>query len=339
MSDKAPSLISRFMNLARAIRDEIKTFVGHLRPQVVQRFDFANLDGERLLICAHYDIHEKFDPAFLFLIENLKQQLRAKVMVVSTNLNISKTEIEKISSKVDCLILRNNFGRDFGSWKLGLSLIPNIQKYQSLILANDTVYGPFQSLENFLGHIEVKTKAAIGGMTDFYGKSSQLKSGHLESGHLESYHLQSYFLIFNQACLKTKWFGDYWQNYRNHYGRLPTIRNGELGLSKSAKENQIELVPLFPYHEIHNYVLKNQKPLEAWREHMNLREVNPYHFFWRELIEKFNYPFIKIELLRFNPAKIPNLEDYKAIVQKTSRYPVDLIEAHVNRVRPKKLRS
>ena len=106
-----------------------------------------------------------------------------------------------------------------------------------------------------------------------------------------------------------------------------------------GREYQIELVPLFPYQDIHNYVLENKKPLEIWREHMNHTNLNPYHFFWRELIEKFHFPFIKIELLRFNPAKIPNVGEYGVVVQSISQYPVALIEAHVERVKPKDIKN
>lgn len=311
-------LFLKFKNLDIYLRDEARTFAELFLPQPMKRYDFSSLEGERLIVCAHFDIDERFDPAFLYFIEKIKYQLNAKVMVVSTNLKLSDGEIETISTKIECLIIRKNFGRDFGSWKLGLSLIEDNQKYRSVILANDTIYGPFQSIKSFIDRIESQTHAAVGGMTDFYGAS---------------YHLQSYFLIFNQACLKTPWFNIFWKKYRNHHGRRQTITNGEKALSRSAQKNKIELIPMFPYYEIKQFVLTSQEPLEVWREKMKSCEVNPYHFFWKELIENFNYPFIKVELLRTNPSKIANINEYKFVLQGKCDYPVSLIENHVKRVR------
>ncbi len=310
---------SRLKNLALYAKNEFKTFYENFLPETIRRIDFGSLKGKRLIVLAHFDVDKQFDPAFIFLAEKMKQQLNAKLMVVSTNSDISKFEIDKLAGFVDCLVLRRNFGQDFGSWKTGLELIKQFDDYRSITLMNDTVYGPFVSIQNFVEKIEDQNQPVVGGMTDNF-----------EITH----HLQSYFLIFNRTCVKSEWFQNFWKNYRKKHGRAQNIKGGEIALSRQAIKNGIELIPMFAYEKIKSFILLNKKPIEPWRERLNVANVNPYHFFWKELIENFGFPFIKVELLKLNPSQIGNLNEYKEVVEKfTNHYPVSLIENHVNRLK------
>ncbi len=134
----------RFKNLVKYLRDDLKSIYENFLPETVRRIDFGSLKGKRLIILAHFDVDKLFDPAFLYLAEKLKQQLNAKLMVVTTNSDIAQSEIDKLSLFVDCLILRRNFGQDFGSWKTGLAMVKDFKDYRSITLVNDTVYGPFK---------------------------------------------------------------------------------------------------------------------------------------------------------------------------------------------------
>jgi hypothetical protein len=74
------------------------------------------------------------------------------------------------------------------------------------------------------------------------------------------------------------------------------------GLSKRAIIEKLE-VPLTPALEqagLRSHALYDTR---GWKSAPKIA-VNPSHFFWRQLIETYGVPFIKIELLRTNPLQM-----------------------------------
>ena len=60
-----------------------------------------------------------------------------------------------------------------------------------------------------------------------------------------------------------------------------------------------------------------------------LLRSNPAHFLWRPLIERDGVPFIKVELLRDNPARVFGLENWPAIVSAKAPGLFPLINKHL----------
>lgn len=44
-------------------------------------------------------------------------------------------------------------------------------------------------------------------------------------------------------------------------------------------------------------------------------------------------PFLKIQLLRDNPMRVPDLDDWESVVGEVSSYDLDLIRNHLSRVK------
>ena len=65
------------------------------------------------------------------------------------------------------------------------------------------------------------------------------------------------------------------------------------------------------------------------REISNGTPLNAMHSFWDVLIVEFACPFIKRNLLRQNPARIPGLLEWPALLQKHSDYDIDVIHRHL----------
>ncbi len=74
-------------------------------------------------------------------------------------------EIEKIRPFVSKIIIRNSFGRDFGSYYQAFSIVKDFRKYFSVLFLNDSIYGPFYSLNKILD-IGKKKECDIFGITD-----------------------------------------------------------------------------------------------------------------------------------------------------------------------------
>ncbi len=68
------------------------------------------------------------------------------------------------------------------------------------------------------------------------------------------------------------------------------------------------------------------------RQSGDLTKANPTHYFWKELITKHRMPFLKVELLRDNPAGI-DISGWEEVVKSCSNYNVDLIKRHLARVK------
>ncbi len=51
--------------------------------------------------------------------------------------------------------------------------------------------------------------------------------------------------------------------------------------------------------------------------------LNPTHHLWRVLIDRFGFPFLKTELVRRNPGRLPGVDAWPALVDDPTRRLVD----------------
>ena len=64
-----------------------------------------------------------------------------------------------------------------------------------------------------------------------------------------------------------------------------------------------------------------------------LHPVNPTHFYWDVLIRDFGVPFIKIELIRDNPSKIENINEWMNLLRNYTNYEINLIKNHLKYIK------
>ena len=57
--------------------------------------------------------------------------------------------------------------------------------------------------------------------------------------------------------------------------------------------------------------------------------LNITHFFWDYLIADLGCPFLKRELLAFNPMGVPFLHQWQNVIERTTDYDTDLIARHL----------
>jgi hypothetical protein len=171
------------------------------------------------------------------------------------------------------LVLRKpNIGYDFGSWAVGLGLLPSIASAPYVILANDSVVGPFTDLAGVVANFE-RTEGDVWGLTDtrqFF------------------HHLQSYFLGFRHGVLAERPLQEFWAGVREERNKWEIIKHNELALST-----------LF-YQE--GYVTRS-----AFRaDDVVAPGDNPVIRGWRPLLD-LGFPFVKREIVR-EPAVAPHGE-------------------------------
>ncbi len=281
----------------------------------------------RATIFVHYDKNDIVDNYVYYYLDELKQN-SSKVIFVSTS-NLKNDDITRLS-KICCdVIIRENTGYDFMSYRIGLNSF-DYTKYDEVVICNDSVYGPFYPLSNIFKEMEDKN-------CNFWGITSSAEI---------AFHLQSYFLVFKKPVLLSLTFFEFWEDVKTLDDKRKIIETYEVGLTQKLISKGFLASTFISYNApfIKKILLKIKRltlkkiidKISSSSKKINLtREftmINYTHSFWRELILVSKMPFIKIELLRDNPVEV-NISDYKEVINKISGdYDISLIEKHLDRV-------
>lgn len=167
------------------------------------------------------------------------------------------------SDACDGLLVRRNFGYDFGSWSAALRALPEDWCPSILALANDSVYGPLRGFDALLAQVE-QSAADVVGLTDSY-----------DYWH----HLQSYLTFYKPGAFRSRAFRRFWRTtWAGERGDI--IWHAELRLLQAMKAGGLRVDVLYP------------APAGS--------TVNATLQQWRELIAS-GFPFVKVQLLRDNP--------------------------------------
>lgn len=174
--------------------------------------------GQKIFLIALYQ-SGTLRPDVVDLLKEAKQ-LGAYVLGVNTLCLSNETEIEQY---FDCYIERPNFGRDFGSYKVGFNHIyrRNWDKYsERLILLNDSVFFSRIGLKDFLSKLFESEKEVAGATENF------------EIEH----HIGSFCISISNKVLVSQKMKVFWKNYKLSDVRPKVIKHGEIALSKVLRK-------------------------------------------------------------------------------------------------------
>lgn len=161
------------------------------------------------------------------------------------------------------VVLRKpNVGYDFGSWAVGLAALPAARHAAHVVLANDSVLGPFTSLAPHLAAFE-RSDADVWGLTDT---------------RQYFHHLQSYFMGFRGGVLADKPLSRFWAERRHERTKWDVIRRNELAF------NQL----------LHNEGYVTTAAFRA--DSVVAAGENPVIRAWWKLLE-LGFPFVKREIV------------------------------------------
>ncbi|PHR59690.1 MAG: polysaccharide biosynthesis-like protein [Robiginitomaculum sp.] len=281
-----------------------------------------------LVIFAHFD---KDGVIHGFVLEYLEQLALAgrRIIFVTNSPKFPDRQRTKLQGKVETILWRANKGYDFGAYADGIKAAGDLGELQSLLLCNDSVYGPVFPLASIFEQMSADT-ADMWSLTDSWDSH---------------YHLQSYFLLFHKAVLRDAAFVRRWQKYIHVHSKSWVIRKHEIGLSKDAQKAGLRLRSLFRYRDLldgfitkigNASILEDTALVPSHRAFLKRifdhaesgRPLNASHFFWDQLILA-GYPFIKRELLQSNPMHIPSLYKWEQLLVAVSKYDTDLINQHL----------
>jgi len=288
--------------------------------------------ADNICIFSHYDNENQVADYVYYYLKELQKNL-CDIIFVSTCDILDTTTIIKLRQYCAIVIVRDNIGYDFGSYKCGIESVGELRAYKRLIIANDSVYGPLYDLKDLIEYGD-KNLIDIWGATDSYEIN---------------YHIQSYFIVYSHSVINSKTFKDFWDHVVYLSNEIPNfkmqiVENYEIGGSNHFITHGFKLGALCNIKEVTLDIEAKLSILDEKERNRyaylteNLKNpLNQTHFFWDFLIKYHKYPFIKKELLALNPINI-NLENWDLMIQNISKYDLKLITNHLNEIqRDKKI--
>jgi lipopolysaccharide biosynthesis protein len=333
------SIVRGFRYLRRQTKAGLKLsygFLTHLasyldfRKSVLASYPGAAESSKSVAIFSHYDRNGRVRG---YVRHHLKQIRAAGFDIIFvTNGGILLPEsIEWLRKECRLIVWRRNLGFDFGGYKEGIAAIPNLGDLDSLLLVNDSVYGPFHDLGSVINKMSFD-EADAWGITDSWERR---------------YHLQSFFILLGPVALAHPGFTRFWRDVRNVRSKYWVVRKYEIGLSRRLVLSGLRCKALCParfpaqslIREVRQQRILDVSPTESptlsnhERHYMEMifnvvgrgRPINASHFFWEYLVSSMGCPFLKRDLLRRNPGNVPFLTEWERVVSEVSSYDTELI--------------
>jgi len=302
------------------------------RPDYVEeRWDgLIDLDGAtRVAVLNHFDRRGTLHG----FVEHYLRELNAAgfaVIFASNAPVLPPATVERLRPLCALIQRRSNAGKDFGAYKDAIAAIRHPERLEALLIANDSVYGPFRPLAEVIAQIDFD-RADVWSVTDSWERR---------------FHLQSFFLMFGPRAVRSPAFGRFWSRLRYVQSKRWLISRYEIGLTGAMLAGGLRCRALFPYRsaateiarQIESGNLLSREDLDATQRGFIAQvfkaintgvPLNATHFFWDYLIGTMGCPFIKRELLRDNPARIPFLQHWERVIRSVSDYDTDLIVHHL----------
>ena len=292
----------------------------------------ASLEGAKhVAVFVHYDAKGRIHDFHIEHLKALKAAGRA-VILVSNSPEFPEAERQRAAPYCARIAWRRNRGYDFGAYRDGVKLIPDYDAVDSVLLLNDSVYGPFSDLSKTLKRMSAKT-ADVWGLTDNWDTR---------------WHLQSYCLLLHRNALQADAIRELWRDWRHVQSKSWVINNLEIGLTARFEKAGLKCAALWPYRQLvtqacnhirEEKILEDESLPEAHRnllQHiLTLADVgapmNPCHFFWDSLILD-GFPYLKREVLTANPIGMPRLYEWSRVIEAKSGYDPAIIERHLQAV-------
>jgi lipopolysaccharide biosynthesis protein len=265
----------------------------------------------RLVLLAHYDPHGIIDEHVFQSMEALRACGSELVLVTSGE---RAQDITRARALCASILVKNDVGRDFGSWYLALREHQSeLTRYPSVVWMNDSTYFPlFDPAEMF-------TKME-GADFDFWG---------VVDSQLMRWHVMSWFWTLGPRVTQSGFVDWYLREYDPAYTKWDQIRNFEMRVPSMLKLQGYRVGTYIAADEVFEYVSQREPMHPGFT---GRRDFTMTHEFWDVIIRRFRCPALKVELLRDNPLG-RDLGDVLDFVRQHTAYDPDLISQHMHRIK------
>jgi hypothetical protein len=258
----------------------------------------ADNSSRRVCLFAHYNPRHRIRPHILHYLKALRASGFNVIVACSGHRLPPIADREAVYEIGAALVFRNNLGFDFGAWR-DLIREGYTDGAEAVLLANDSVFGPFADLAPIIARM-----SAI--RPDVWGMVESLQSG---------WHLQSWFLHFSAMAFAAPAIRRVFDQPFEEMTKQEVIHRGELALGAAMRKDGLRC----------GAVVRQAKG--TWMA--RLRPTNPMHINWRHLLVSRQLPFIKADLLRDNLMKIPWISQWPDVLRDHYCVPISPISDYL----------
>lgn len=207
----------------------------------------------------------------------------------------SDEEIAKLKPFCKAVFCEKHGKYDFGSWQELIHKIgrETIERYDEVILANDSCYGPLSDLSNLFEEMDACA-------CDFWG---------LSSAYNRHIHLQSYFIVLKQSVIQSDVFYDFFEQIQPEADYDDVCLNYEDRFTYILSKSGFRPGSFIAYNDLANH---------------------PYQDIV-SAIKNRHFPFLKVKFFLGDITNQGGVSDWRKVISENTDYPVELIEKNLMR--------
>lgn len=241
----------------------------------------------RVAVVAHFDPEGLLTDFTRRLLDGLLLHAE-RIVLVSTRL--APDQAERLDDRIT-VIVRENVGYDFYSFRTGVLAVEGLYAYDELIIANDSVLLVDPT-----------------GLDRAFSKMRDVDCGAwgMTESHQVNRHLQSYFLVVRKDVFFSQYFDQFWRDVRVLDDKWEIILSYEVGLTQWLLHHGVRIAAAFQPDAAGLRKLAGRVKRKREREGLSaapgkfeLQQANPVHYLWDDLYRQFGV--IKTEVLRDDP--------------------------------------
>lgn len=318
---------------------------------IINRVNCADFSGkaDNLVIFCHFDAANIISDHVVYYLSEL-QKADCDIILV-TNSNIDQKQVSKVKDICNQIIIRQNKGYDFAAYFTGyLEHRDMFSNYSHVLFVNDSVFGPFYSLDKVFKKMSDKD-LDMWGISDAFHKH---------------YHIQSYFWAFKTSDEVLQVLDLEAANFDFELPKKHVVQKYEEGITAKILEQELKIGVLCSNAEAIDFEMNNrddeflqelkgdmlkiarskQSFMKKIRSLFSVKANRSYNFnvpdanayltginsCWYSMIKYFECPFIKVSLLkssgnfRYHGFKFIGL-----LKEKYPEYDWTMIENHLKR--------
>ncbi|MFC6842195.1 rhamnan synthesis F family protein [Xanthomonas theicola] len=275
--------------------------------------------ARRVAVVAHFDAEGLLTEFTRRLLDELLLHAE-RIVLVSTRL--APEQAMGLDERI-MVIVRENVGYDFYSFRTGIFAVEALYSYDELIIANDSVI----TIDR--GGIGKAFAQMRGVECDAWGMTESLQV---------SRHLQSYFLVFRKSAFFSHYFDKFWRNVRVLDDKWEIILSYEVGLTQWLLSHGAKIGVAFQPAADATRTIAARLKRKCLRDGINaliaapskqgILHANPAHYLWDDLYRSFG--FIKSEVLRDDPNGVLDVELARVITDASA---LAMVEREIARMR------
>jgi hypothetical protein len=223
--------------------------------------------SKRVCIFSTYDEDSVVQDYVLHCLSEIKRY-GFEVIFVSTSEGINERDEKKVAEFSSNIVIRENEGYDFTSWKVGTKYI-SWDIVETILFLNDSIIFP---LYDFAEELESMVLSGI----DFWGLIDSQSNGQF---------INSFFWLFNKRIVESEWFVEYCN-----------------GIPVESKKFYVEKYEAKIIDELQSNGFTYDTFIKcenicAKRGFKDFKEYTHYRLFWDILYTDFGSPFLKKNIL------------------------------------------